>query len=49
MIIDWTFFVHMWQLLEQEAAAPRDVVRALLALAPGRSLSTLSEIRTPQG
>jgi hypothetical protein len=49
MIIDWTFFVHMWQLLEQEAAAPRDVVRALLALAPGRSLSTLSEIRAPQG
>ena len=48
MIIDWTFFLHMWQLLDQKAAVPREVVRALSALAPGRSLLTLSEIRATQ-
>jgi hypothetical protein len=49
MIIEWTFFLHMWQVLEQEAASPRDVVRALSALAPARTLSTLSEIRALAG
>jgi hypothetical protein len=49
MIIEWTFFLHMWQLLEQKAAEPREVVRALSALEPARTLSTLTEIRALAG
>jgi hypothetical protein len=49
MIIDWTLFLRMWQLLDQEAANQREVVRALAAIAPDRSLRTLSEIRAFSG
>jgi len=49
MIIEWTFFLHMWQLLEQKAAKPREVVRALSVLEPARQLSTLPEIRALAG
>jgi hypothetical protein len=48
MISDWTFFLHIWQLLDQKAAKPPEVIRALSALAPGRPLPTLTEIRALQ-
>jgi hypothetical protein len=48
MIIEWTFFLHMWQLLGEKEAKPHDVVRAISGLAPGRSLLTLDEIRATQ-
>jgi hypothetical protein len=49
MIIDWTLFLRMWQLLDQKAADQREVVRALAAIGPDRSLRTLSEIRAFPG
>jgi hypothetical protein len=45
MIIDWTFFGHMWQLLDKERPTPDEVAKILSALVSGRPLSTLSEIR----
>jgi len=45
MIIDWTFFLHHWQLLHKYQADELEVVRAVRTLAPGRLLLTLSQIR----
>jgi hypothetical protein len=45
MIIEWTFFLHMWQLLGESAAEPVEVVRALTALAPTHPLLTLADIQ----
>jgi hypothetical protein len=45
MIIDWTFFLHTWQLLDQKATRSEVVVRAVSVLDPGDSLLTLSEIQ----
>ena len=45
MIIDWTFFLHIWQLLDQKGAHPSEVVGVLAALRPDLPLLTLTEIR----
>ena len=49
MIIDWTLFIRTWQLLDQNLADQREVVRALAVIAPDRSLLTLIEIRALSG
>src|SRR5713226_2512230 len=35
MIIDWTFFLHHWQMLHKQRANEREVVQAVQTLAPG--------------
>jgi hypothetical protein len=44
IIIDWTFFLHHWQMLHEQRADEREVVRAVQAFAPGRPVLTLSQI-----
>jgi len=45
VIIDWTFFLSNWRLLMQRGAREREVVDAIRAIAPGRTLLPLSRIR----
>jgi hypothetical protein len=46
VIIDWTFFIHVSQLLEQNGAQASEVVRALTVTQPGPALLTLADIRS---
>jgi hypothetical protein len=44
MIIDWTFFIHIWQLLDQQGAHADEIVRALTALRPDLPLLSMTDI-----
>ena len=49
-IIDWAYFHHMWrELIDKEEGDQAAVAQAVQALAPGRSLLTLNEIRAMSG
>ncbi len=45
MIIDWTFFLHVWQQLDQLGTQSSEVVKALAVLVPDPPLLTLAEIQ----